>query len=504
MSLERVLRELRKVAYLESASALLSWDQEVYMPPGAGHARAEQIAFISGLAHDIITGKEMKKALAGLVDLETGKVLDKSAQKKTRRLLTEIWNDYHRAVALPSEFVKELSKQASMTQQVWVIARQENDYKSYEPHLAKMIELKKQQAQYIDPTQNPYNVLMDEYEPGMTMKKLDPLFKEMSERLVPLIKSIAEVKHRVNNSVLKKQYPIDKQWDFGMDMLKTIGFDFNKGRQDKSAHPFTTGTHPSDIRLTTRFIENDLRSALLSTLHEGGHGLYEQGLPEDQFGNPFGQAISLGIHESQSRLWENLVGLDEKFWTYAFPKLKSYFPENLKDGTKDEFVRAVNKVQPSFIRVEADEATYNLHIMIRYEIEKALINDNFPTSELPKLWNDKYEEYLGIRPENDAEGVLQDVHWSFGALGYFPTYSLGNLYSVQFFNTARQEIDRFDEKMERGDLLDLRNWLKEKIHKIGREKTADELVLSVTGEALNASYYLDYIETKYQNMYGIK
>jgi carboxypeptidase Taq len=307
----------------------------------------------------------------------------------------------------------------------------------------------------------------------------------------------------VNGSVLTKEYDVDKQWDFGISMLNAIGFDSNIGRQDRSAHPFTTSTHPTDVRTTTRLRENDLKSALLSSLHEGGHALYEQGLLAEEFGNPLGQSISLGIHESQSRMWENLVGLSPSFWRYAYPKLQSKFPDQLRNTDREMFFAAMNRVRPSMIRVEADEATYNLHIMLRFEIEKMLINEDFPVAELPQLWNEKMEEYLGVTPATDSEGVLQDVHWSFGAFGYFPTYTLGNLYSVQFFNQAKIELPGLDESCARGDFSSLLGWLREHIHSIGRGRKAEELVLELTGQPLSAQPFMDYLESKYKMIYSI-
>ncbi len=363
--------------------------------------------------------------------------------------------------------------------------------------------MQQEKAKYLAIGATAYDSLLDQFEPDMTSEKVNGLFAEIRARLVPLIKSIREVKHRVNGSILTKEYDVDQQWNFGIDMLKAIGFDMNTGRQDRSAHPFTTSTHPTDVRTTTRLRENDLKAALLGTLHEGGHALYEQGLLLEEYGNPLGQAISLGIHESQSRLWENLVGLSPGFWRFAFPKLQAKFKDQLRNTDKEQFHAAINRVRPSMIRVEADEATYNLHIMLRFEIEKMLINENFPVAELPQLWNEKMKEYLGIEPANDAEGVLQDVHWSFGAFGYFPTYTLGNLYSVQFFNQARQDIPGLEDQFGRGDFSALLTWLRENIHQIGRGRKAEELVLELTGQPLSAQPFMDYLEKKYTKIYNL-
>jgi len=498
-----ILKELLEASYLEGAEALLAWDQETYMPEGAGAARAEQLAYLSTLMHDKRVGEKLKNALEELIDLQTGELRIMTLSDRETRQLKEIWRDYRKEAVLPSEFVAELAKHASVSQQAWVKARKDNDFAAFEPYLSKMVELQKQKAGYLNIGDTAYDSLLDEYEPEMTSEKVAALFSEIRARLVPLIQNINEVKHRVSGSVLSKEYDVDKQWDFGMAMLQAIGFDTNHGRQDRSAHPFTTSTHPTDVRTTTRLRENDLKSALLSTLHEGGHALYEQGLPVEEYGNPLGQSISLGIHESQSRLWENLIGLSHTFWKYAYPKLQAKFPDQLRNTDRDMFYAAMNRVRPSLIRVEADEATYNLHIMLRFEIEKLLINENYPVKDLPQLWNDKMEEYLGIRPTTDSEGVLQDVHWSFGAFGYFPTYTLGNLYSVQFFNQALMDLPNHDESFARGDFSGLLDWLRRNIHGVGRGRKAEELLLELTGKPLSAKPFMTYLETKYKSLYNL-
>jgi len=500
---DRLLKELLEASHLQGIEAILSWDQETYMPEGAGAARSEQVAYITGLAHEKQVGETLRTALDEMIDLETGELRIMTLNDLETRQLKEIWRDYRQEASLPAEFVTELAKHASVSQQAWVKARKDNDFKFFEPFLTKMVALQKEKAGYLGSGETLYDALLDQFEPEMTSAKVGLLFDEIRERLVPLIKSIAEVKHRVNPSVLNKEYDVDDQWGFGVTILEAIGFDLNNGRQDRSAHPFTTSSHPTDVRTTTRLRSNDLKSALLSTLHEGGHGLYEQGLPVSEYGNPLGQSISLGIHESQSRMWENLVGLSQPFWRFAYPKLLAKFPDQLRNTNRDQFHAAMNRVRPSLIRVEADEATYNLHIMLRFEIEKMIINEDFPVAELPQLWNEKMAEYLGVRPETDTDGVLQDVHWSFGAFGYFPTYTLGNLYSVQFYNQARQDLSGLDESFSRGDFSGLLGWLRENIHHRGRGRKAEELVRELTGQNLTAAPFLDYLEDKYKKIYSI-
>jgi len=501
---EIILKELLEASHLEGVEALLGWDQETYMPEGAGAARADQIAYVSMLKHDKLVGETLKNALDALIDLDSGELRIMTLSDRETRQLKEIWRDYRQEATLPSQFVTELAKHASVSQQAWVKARKDNDFTAFQPYLTRMVELQKEKAGYLDVGSTPYDSLLDQFEPEMTSEKVAALFSEIRTRLVPLIQNINEVKHRVNASVLSKEYDVDKQWDFGIAMLEAIGFDNHVGRQDRSAHPFTASTHPTDVRTTTRLRENDLKSALLSTLHEGGHALYEQGLPAEEYGNPLGQSISLGIHESQSRTWENLVGLSPSFWRYAYPKLQAKFPDQLRNTDREMFYAAMNRVRPSLIRVEADEATYNLHIMLRFEIEKMIINDDFPVAELPQLWNEKMEEYLGIRPSTDTEGVLQDVHWSFGAFGYFPTYTLGNLYSIQFYNQAQEDIPGLDESCARGDFSGLLEWLRIHIHSIGRGRKAEELVQELTGQPLSAQPFMDYLETKYKQLYSIE
>jgi len=498
-----ILQELLEASHLQGVEALLGWDQETYMPEGAGAARAEQVAYITGLMHAKLVGEPLKGALSELIDLETGELLTLTLNDRETRQLKEIWRDYRQQATLPADFVKSLARHASVSQQAWARARKDNDFAFYEPFLTKMVQMQQEKAGYLATGATPYDSLLDQFEPEMTSEKVSVLFEEIRVRLVPLIQKIREVKHRVNGSVLTKEYDIDTQWNFGMDMLKAIGFDLNKGRQDRSAHPFTTSTHPTDVRTTTRLRENDLKMALLGTLHEGGHALYEQGLSLEEYGNPLGQAISLGIHESQSRLWENLVGLSPDFWRFAYPKLQAKFRDILRNTDRDQFHAAMNRVRPSMIRVEADEATYNLHIMLRFEIEKMLINEDFPVAELPELWNAKMEEYFGIKPANDAEGVLQDVHWSFGAFGYFPTYTLGNLYSVQFFNQAKKDVPGLRDQFGRGDFSALLTWLRENIHSKGRGRKAEELVVDLTGAPLSAQPFMDYLEAKYTKIYNL-
>ncbi len=500
--LEQLKKELRVVANLHGTAALMHWDQETYMPPGGGSARAEQLALIESLAHERLIGDRVKGLLSELADLETGTPVVGLSDEE-QRLVEEIWRDYHRAAALPNEFVREMARTTSEAQQVWAESRRRNDFGKFAPYLEKIIRLKYREIDYLGPKETPYDTLLDGFEPRMTSAEVTRLFDEMKERLVPLVQKIAASKVDTHVEIIQRDYDLEKQWQFGMAVLEDMGYDLKCGRQDKSAHPFTINFHPTDVRITTRLDRNNLMSGLSSTIHEGGHALYEQGLDPEWFGTPFGQAISYGIHESQSRLWENLIALDKPFWRYYYPRLQALFPENLERVPLDVFHRAINTVKPSLIRVEADEATYNLHIMLRFEIEKMVINDRVPVSELPTIWNDKMESYLGIRPDSDANGVLQDIHWSFGGFGYFPTYALGNLYNVPILNRVKKDIPDLNDQLANGNLLVLRDWLREHVHVIGRRKTAPELIEDLTGQPLTARPFMDYLETKYTELYAL-
>ncbi|MFQ5588487.1 MAG: carboxypeptidase M32 [Nitrospiria bacterium] len=501
--LQELIRVLQEIQHISSATALMSWDQETYMPKGGAAARAAQISYFKGLAHESRTGDKMRRALSEFVDLKTGALKSDAWDVPSRALLREAWRDYHRATRLPADFVRTLGLETSLTHAVWVEARSNNDFSLFAPNLQRIIALKKQEAEYVGYAVSRYDALMDTFEPGMTTAKIVPLFDALKSKLVPLVEKIRQSEVKTDEALLKQYYDPKRQWDFGLSVLSTMGFDFNTGRQDRSAHPFTTSFHPSDVRLTTRIDAHDLPSALFSSIHEGGHGLYDQGLPEEYYGTPLGESISLGIHESQSRLWENNVGRSRSFWAYFFPKLQTVFPENLKDTDFNTFYTAINGVRPSLVRVESDEVTYNLHIMLRFEIERMLIEDNLPVEALPETWNQKMEDYLGIRPETDADGVLQDVHWAGGAFGYFPTYTLGNLYAAQFFNQAQREIADLPERLSAGDLVTLKTWLNKKIYCWGKQYTSDDLIERVTGEPLDPAYFIRYLEAKFGEIYPL-
>jgi carboxypeptidase Taq len=497
MSYQEYKTRLAKIADINYTIALQSWDQETYMPEKGANFRAQQIATLSGLSHGMATSEELGKILEEL------NKNPKDLSEKEKRNVARSLKDYKKSKKYTTEFVELLSKTTSECFQAWQKAKKENDFSIYVPYLTEMVDLKKQEADLLGYEGHPYNALLDQYEPDAKVADLDILFADVRQQLVGFVKKIADAEQN-DDSFMYKHYPKDKQWTYGIELLKQMHYDFEAGRQDISIHPFTTSFSSLDVRVTTKILEDNLQSMIWSCIHEGGHGLYEQGLLSEEYGLPSGEAISLGIHESQSRLWENNVGRGLSFWKANYAKLQSYYPENLKKVSLDQFYKAMNRVEPSLIRIEADELTYHFHILIRYEIEKALMEGKIKVSELPEYWNARYKEYLGVKVTSNAEGVLQDIHWSHGSIGYFPTYSLGSFYAAQFFNQAKKEIKDLEKNIEEGNLLSLLQWLREKIHKHGKFYSAEELCIKVTGEKLNFKYFMDYAKYKYSSIYNLK
>ncbi len=486
---------LQKAADINNAAAVLGWDQEVYMPPKGAHFRGRQLATLAAQAHELLTGER----LGHLLDqLKFANDLNPTEQANVLRS----FEDYSKNRKLSAEFVEELSMQTSACFNAWIEARRANDFSKFAPSLEKMVALKRKQAEMYQYESHPYDALLDEYEPGIRVATLDQVFNGIKTEL-PVILSKIKAAKQVDDSFFYRHYPKQQQWDFSMTVLKAMGYDLEAGRQDLSEHPFTTSFAPTDVRVTTRVSEDNYASLLWSTIHEGGHALYEQGLPEDEYGMPCGAAASLGIHESQSRLWENCIGRGADFWNHFFPKLKEQFPAQLSDITADDFFKATNKVEPSFIRTEADEITYHFHVLIRYEIEKELIEGKIEVKDLPAKWNELYAHYLGITPIDDVTGVLQDVHWSHGSFGYFPTYTLGSFYAAQFYAHARNAIPTLDADIAAGQTAELLSWLRKNIHVHGRRYTSEELCELVTGERLNTEYFLNYARKKYASVYNI-
>jgi carboxypeptidase Taq len=479
---------------LRSMQALMGWDLETYMPKQAAQLRGAQMGTVAKLAHERVTDPKM----AQWIDTLTAQ---KSQLSKTdQALLRVVERDYRRSVKIPAALLEQFVKATTDAHHLWIEAREQKSFKHFEPILKTIIDLNRKMADYVGYTQSPYDALMDEYEPDLTVAQLDPLFESLKNNLVPLLQKIKNAPP-ANTQFLDQVFASDQQLIFSQQILQAMGFDFNAGRLDLSVHPFTSGTGYSDVRLTTRIHENDLFSCLSSSMHEGGHGLYEQNVDPALARTPLAEGTSLGIHESQSRLWENIIGKSEAFWKAYWGDLQRLFSPQLDSVTLEQAYRAINRVQPSFIRVEADEVTYNLHILVRYEIEKALIEDKMSVADIPEAWNAKYQAYLGITPPDDTVGCLQDVHWSHGSFGYFPTYTLGNLYSAQFYQAALNALPDFESQLAQGNMMPLKNWLAENIHHVGRSETPTEIALRVTGEPLNAQYFTDYLTRKYTQLY---
>ncbi|MBN2781251.1 MAG: carboxypeptidase M32 [Candidatus Marinimicrobia bacterium] len=496
--LKEILLNIRKLA---SAESVLHWDMETYMPEGGGAFRGDVMAYLSLLTHQMATGAPLRDALARHIDPETGELVNITLNDDEKRIVQLTRKDLQKQLVLPDAFVEEMSKHVSATQQVWTKARKNNDFAAFAPYLEKMIELKKREADYYGYEDKPYDALLDGFEPGMTTDRIAALFGELKPRLVGLVDRITAAPP-IDDRPLRQTFDTQEQWKFGMGIAKAIGLDMTRARQDMSAHPFTTGFHPDDVRITTRLDETMLLSGLFSTIHESGHAMYEQGLPKAHFGTPLCEAASFGIHESQSRLWENVIGRSKAFWEYALPVLKTHFPQ-LQDVDLADWYRMINIVKPSLIRVEADEVTYSLHIMLRFDIESRMMNEGLKVADLPEIWNAKIKDYFGIVPKNDAEGVLQDVHWSFGGIGYFPSYAMGNLYGAQIMNTAEKDIPAFWDKVRSGDFSALKHWLNEKVHARGRYYDPEALIKVISGAPLSAEPFMDYLEKKYSEIYRL-
>jgi carboxypeptidase Taq len=485
--------KMQKIADINHAIAVLSWDKEVNLPKDAAPHRSQQVATLAGLSHH------------EFVDQEFGTLLDRLSQMKSlsakeAKNISVTLDSYNKATKFSEAFVIRKSNIESNAYHAWMKAREANDYLVFKDALTDLIELKKEEANKLKKSDHPYDALLDIYEPGLTVAQLDPIFEGIKKDLKKLIKKIKKAKP-VKSNFLRKKYNWDLQWEFGLDILENMGYDFNKGRQDLSTHPFTTSFSPTDVRVTTRVDENDFAYMLWSTIHEGGHALYEQGLSTNDYGLPSGSYISLSIHESQSRLWENHVGRNKDYWTHWYPNLQADFPKNLKKVNLDKFYAGINQVGPNLIRTEADELHYHFHVLIRYEIEKGLIEGSLSTEDLDKVWNEKYKKYLGISAKDANSGILQDVHWGHGSFGYFPTYSLGSFYAAQFFAQAQKDIPKLDKKLSRGRTQPLLDWLRENIHQHGRRYEADELCNRITGESLNVDHFLSYANDKYLNIY---
>jgi carboxypeptidase Taq len=487
---ERLCAHTREVALLSSTQELLEWDERTKMPPAGGAYRAEQISYLAGLIHKRQTEPEVGHWLGELAESP----LADDPHGDAGAVIRNLQRDYDKATKLPQALVEELARTAVLGQQVWAEARAANDFARFRPLLDKTIGLKRQEA----------DALLDDYEPGARTSEVRQVLAALRDELVPLVAEIAASPHRPKTEILQRRFPVEQQAAFGSQAATAIGFDFQSGRLDVTNHPFCCGVGPCDTRLTPRYNEHDFSGGLFSILHEAGHGIYDQGLPKENYGLPTGEAVSLGVHESQSRLWENLVGRSRGFWQHFYPIAQSTFSESLGEVPPDDFYFAINDVRPSLIRTEADEVTYNLHVLVRFELEQALLEDDLRVADLPGAWNEKYRNYLGIESPTDANGVLQDVHWSAGLFGYFPTYSLGNLYASQLFDQARRELGDLEMTFASGQFHPLQEWLQIKMHRQGRRYPAADLIQQITGQPISPTALIAHLRRKFSPLYELK
>lgn len=484
----------KMMGYYEAIS-LMYWDLRTGAPKQGVEQRSEVIGMLSSEVFNMSTSDEM----ASYIEKLSGKSLNEITQKT----LEECKKEYDRNKKIPAEEYKEYVILQSKAESVWEEAKANSDFELFLPYLGKLVETNKRFIQYWGYEGNKYNTLLGMYEPGISVEVLDQVFGELREKIVPLVKSISESNHKPETDFLFETFPKEKQKEFSLEVLKQMGYNFQAGRLDETVHPFATGLNPGDVRVTTNYNENDFRTAVFGTIHEGGHALYEQNISTELLGTPLCSGTSMGIHESQSLFYENFVGRSQSFWKKNYDLLKEYTNGQFQGIELEDFYRAINESKPSFIRIEADELTYPLHIIIRYEIEKGLFNDEIEVKDLPKVWNEKYEEYLGIRPENDAKGVLQDVHWAGGSFGYFPSYALGYMYAAQFKAKMLKDLPNYEQLLEEGNLLPIKEWFTQHVHQYGKMKKPLEILNDVTGEGLNAGYLVDYLYQKYKKVYQL-
>ncbi len=493
---EQLDEKLVELQHLIAASALLAWDQETMMPPGAAPQRAKQMATLQGLYH--------QKVITEIPPLLAAAEAEVTEEMPVRRKLNlkKVRIDLERSTKLPVAHVKSTSKAISEAFHAWHQAKSTNDFKVFQPYLEKLLDLKIQEAEYFGYEENPYDALLESYEPGLKASTVQSLFDGFKGELLDLLKEI-KAQPQVTDSFLLQTVGEDAQLAFSWEVIRKMGYSREFGRQDKAPHPFSISMAPTDARITTMVDENDIRNMLFSTIHEVGHALYEMGLPEETIGWPESEACSLSIHESQSRLWENNVARTYEFCEYFFEQMRDLFPDQLKGKTAEDVFKAVNRVEPGLVRISSDELTYHFHILLRFELELALVNRELKVADLPAAWNEKIKQYLGLDVPSDTKGVLQDIHWSHGSFGYFPTYSLGSFYAAQFMAQASKELDDLPGLIAKGEFLPLKNWLNKKIHRHGKLYTSKELCQMVTGEQLNIAHFNAYVREKFGKVYGI-
>jgi carboxypeptidase Taq len=483
---------------LSHINAVLGWDQQINMPPKGAEERGRQSAALGRIIHEKLTSDEVGQFFADL-EKEVG---DLNAETDEARAVKVAKREYEKQIKVPLPLLMEFIQTTTMAHEAWLEAKNKSDYSIFQPHLKKIVELRQQYAELFKPYDHIYDPLLDDYEPGMKTAEVKEIFNKLRLQQVELIQAIAE-KEPPDDSFIKQYYKEEYQEIIGRYVITRFGYDWKRGRLDVAPHPFTTGFGYGDVRISTRYLKDDAGSALFSTMHEAGHAMYEQGIPEKYKRHPLGGAASLAIHESQSRLWENIIGRSKEFWSFFYPSLQMLFPQYLSDVTVDDFYRGINKVEPSLIRVEADEATYNMHIMLRLEIEMGLMEGTMKVEDLPDIWNSKMEDYLGITPPNDATGVLQDVHWSGGMIGYFPTYALGNLASVQLWDKLVEENPNVYDEIAKGQFDTVLGWMRENVHQYGCKYEPQEIMLKATGSKITPEPYMAYLKTKYGEIYDL-
>jgi len=496
---EQLAIELREIAVFGSISAVLSWDEQTFMPTGGTEHRANQSALVARISHERFTAPRIGELLATVE--QSPLVVD--AESDVAVNIRETRRDFDRATKLPASLVEEMSRVEVLSQQAWTEAKKASNYAAFRPWLDKVLQLKRQECQCVGYVADPYDALLDQYEPAETAESVRATFEALRGPLVELVGKIVGSGREAPLHILQRKYPAEAQERLARSAARAVGFDFEQGRLDVSVHPFCTHLGPGDVRMTTRYDESYFADAFFGVLHETGHALYNQGLPKQHFGLPRGDDVSLGIHESQSRMWENLVGRSRSFWKFFMPQARQAFPEALKDVSDDDWYFAINDVRPSLIRTESDEATYNLHVLLRFELERALLHGDLSTADLPAAWNERMEEYLGVEPPDDARGCLQDIHWSGGAIGYFPTYTLGNLYAAQFFEQARKDLGDLDAQFARGEFAPLLGWLRVHIHSQGMKYPPRQLVRRITGQDLTPGPLLQHLRLKATALYGV-
>ena len=488
-----------EISLLGGTQAVLEWDQQVYMPLGGAELRARQTSYLAGLIHEKFVNPKVGELIALVEKSDMVKDPDSDVAADIR----ELRHAYDKETKLPKELVEEINQTTALAHHEWAAARKASDFKKFQPWLEKIVGLSRRKAEAYGFIGEPYNALMDNYEPGATVTEVAEVFEKLRIDLVELLARITQAPKRPDASIVERPYDVERQKVFGEMVAAAMGYDFTGGRLDVSTHPFTTGFGYGDTRITTRYNPKRLNDALFGTIHEAGHALYEMGIEKKKyFGTALADSASLGVHESQSRMWENIIGRSKPFWSYFFPQAQRIFRDSLNGVTLDAFYGAINYVAPSYIRVEADEVTYNLHILLRFEMERALMTGDLKPADVPGEWNSRFKKYFGLAVDTDANGCLQDVHWSAGYFGYFPTYTLGNLYSAQFYEQAKKDIPDLAGRLESGDLLTLREWLRTNIHQHGRRYRANKLCEKLTGRPLSHKPLMDYMTAKYRGIYG--